>query len=111
MGERHLFAYFHSPDEAASLIPKLRVLKADNIQIERAEQGVTRPNLGFPGEVVGFSPDADFTGRGVYFPFGMFAEGEELPDGRDTILTATIDEASYEQAAHLIRTSGGYLNE
>lgn len=121
MAEKHIFAYFHSPDEAEAIATKLKTLRAENIQIDRIQQDWYGSDMGFlPGAMLGFgafAPGVDPASGGVPYAPAAFYTDELLqgqgggPDGRDTVLTAAIDEQAYPQAAHLIKSSGGYLIE
>ncbi|MCZ8511156.1 hypothetical protein O9H85_01620 [Paenibacillus filicis] len=128
MAEKGILAYFNSVAEAQSCIPKLKALRAIDIQVDRIG---TYPGGGisetfnplsnnFPGLTYLTSAAAPMDrDAGILTAVNVDASGmadgsRELltsdPDDmtrRDTLLTVVLDEASYEQALRVIREAGG----
>ncbi|UUZ96159.1 hypothetical protein LJK87_18500 [Paenibacillus sp. P25] len=129
MAEKGIMAYFTTPAEAEKCVPKLRALRALDIQVDRVGQfpgsGVSETfnpisNSDFPGLAyltLGAAPmdrDAGILGAAEPDASGLsdgsrelMAAGQNGPNQRDILLTVVVDEASYEQALRVIREAGG----
>lgn len=129
MSEKGIMAYFRTTEDAQSCVPKLKALRAADVQIDQVGE--------YPGDGIGetLNPlsNSDFPGLS-YLTLGAdsgnldarilmaadvdasgMADGsKELlmndPDDmtrRNVLLTVVIDEASVEQAKRVIRDAGG----
>lgn len=123
MTEKAILAYFHSPEEAQALVPKLQALRAADCSIDRISRYPGRPvdetmnpaTGNFTG-LGGLVMDADETNpsAGVLMAAdssasGMSHGGGGGPTGRDILLTVVIDEANHRKALRLIEEAGGIV--
>lgn len=131
MAEKSILAYFQSRQQAESCVPKLRALRAADIQIDQFGEypghGVEETfnplsNSDFPGLAYltlggsGMSQDARILTAVDVDASGMADGSRELlaPDPedmtrRDILLTVVLDEATYDQAMRVIREAGGNI--
>ncbi|WNR46363.1 hypothetical protein [Paenibacillus roseipurpureus] len=89
MAEKAILAYFHSPEQAEAAATKLKALRAVEVQVDRFQNDV---------------------GHGLESAMAdsmMSHEGELHDVGLDIVLTAVLDEQSYEQACRVIEMAGG----
>lgn len=124
MGEKNILAYFHSPAEAESIVPKLRALRVAEVSVDRigelhgAEVGQNvHPITGdFPGlAFLTLGSDSPAVTGGVLATAsvdatGLSNGGEYDEEKRlDTIMTVIVDEQYHEQALRVIREAGGKI--
>ncbi|OXM86125.1 hypothetical protein [Paenibacillus rigui] len=124
MGEKNILAYFHSPAEAESIVPKLRALRVAEVSVDRigelhgAEVGQSvNPVTGsFPGLAyltLGSDNPAPIGGvmaAASVDASGLSNGGEYDEENRlDTIMTVIVDEHYEEQALRVIREAGGKI--
>lgn len=103
MAEKSMQAYFHSAAEAQSIITKLRALRVKDVQINQVGSNPLS-NQGTGWDMLQ-EENAD-TAMMSAVGFETASEG----NGRlDTLLTALIDEVSYEQAVRVVRDGGGVI--
>ncbi|TDF96755.1 hypothetical protein [Paenibacillus piri] len=129
MAEKGILAYFRSPAEAESIVPKLKALRAVDVAVDKIGQfsgdGATESmnplTGGFPGlsfltlGAEGIDQDtavlaaADPDASGLSSPRAVDGSIENYGgiEGRDTLLTVVIDERSYELALRVIQDAGG----
>lgn len=131
MAERAILAYFNSPDQAHSIVPKLKALRGTGISVDRVGRdetsgvgmSVNSLDNDFPGlayltlgsvsppdtnERILLAADADASGlsdQGAGFAAGSEQDASRL----DTLLTVSVDESAYEQAVRVIQEAGGRL--
>ena len=129
MAEKGILAYFRSPEEAESCVPKLKALRAADVQIdaigEYPGEGVTETmnplsNSDFPGlpyltlgATVG-NQDArvlmatDVDASGMADGSGeLLANNADDMTRRNILLTVVVDEGTYDQALRVINEAGG----
>ncbi|MDF2964411.1 MAG: hypothetical protein K0S39_6146 [Paenibacillus sp.] len=129
MTEKGILAYFRSPAEAESIVPKLKALRAIDVSVDKIGQfsgdgvsetinpmtgsfpGLSYLTLGAEGTDIDSSimaaADVDASGLSApRMPDGSI-EDYSGTDGLDTLLTVVVDERSYEQALRVIREAGG----
>jgi hypothetical protein len=128
MAERGILAYFHSPDDARKIIPKLQALRAIDIAVDRIGQfsgdGVSEtinPITGdFPGlsyltlTAEGLDPnerilavnDVDASGLSASRSEGYMGDFDGT-DRRNILLTVVVHEQNYEHALRVVREAGG----
>jgi hypothetical protein len=123
--EKSIMAYFHSPDVAHGLLPKLKALGTIDVQVARIGQfhgdGVSETfnplTGGFPGlSFLTMNNENPGINEGILAATDVDASGLSAPrseDGyyevgnMDILLTVVIDEHSYEQAKRIVREGGG----
>jgi hypothetical protein len=123
MGQKNILAYFKSMDEAQGVKKKLQSLRVIDVSVDRIGkypgEGVQQntnpitgdfPNLGhltldadFDNQSAGILAAADVSASG--FSDG----GQGGPTGRDVLLTAVVDEQTYDQAARIVQDGGGQI--
>jgi hypothetical protein len=129
MTEKGILAYFRSPAEAESIIPKLKALRAVDISVDKIGQfsgdGVSESmnplTGGFPGlsflttGAEGIDIDSAILAAAEVDASGLSAPRAEDGSienyggigGMDTLLTVVVNEMSYDQALRVIRDAGG----
>lgn len=122
MAERTIVAYFKTPGEAEQAVDRMQSLRLTNHSIERNGGGYPdggapqAGNLefslfaGFPGASYlalgsNFIPSAGMLSAANISAGGYSSDG--YTNGRDLVLTATVDEEDYEQALQIVEESGG----
>jgi len=121
MAERTIVAYFKTPGEAEQAVDRMQALRLTNHSIER-NGGYSSDDARGPGNLefslfAGF-PGASYLALGSNFipSAGMLAAAninaggygsDGYTNGRDLVLTATVDEDDYEQALQIVQDSGG----
>lgn len=131
MAERSILAYFHSSTEADRAVSKLQALRASGISVSKfgevpgsgVDETINPLTSDFPGlpyltlgsesanqdarVLMAASPEASgLAGGGEYNFYRTDKSDNSL---KDTLLTASIDEAVYEQAVRVIEEAGGSL--
>ncbi|MEK3723022.1 hypothetical protein [Paenibacillus sp. FSL H8-0034] len=130
MAEKSIMAYFHSPDDANRLLPKLKALGTIDVQVARIGQfqgdGVSEtfnpltggfPGLSFltlnnesPGIDEGILAAADVDASGLSAPRSEDGYYDHNGVGNmDILLTVVIEEQAYEQAQRIVREGGGFF--
>ncbi|MFH5182749.1 hypothetical protein ACHHV8_09020 [Paenibacillus sp. TAB 01] len=124
MAEKNILAYFHSPAQAESIVPKLRALRVAEVSVDRigelhgAEVGQNvNPMTGdFPGlAYLTLGSDGPAVTGGILAAAsvdanGLSSGGEYDEDNRlDTIMTVIVDEQYHEQALRVIQDGGGKI--
>ncbi|MEK3917490.1 hypothetical protein [Paenibacillus sp. FSL H7-0331] len=105
MAEKSMQAYFHSAAEAQSIITKLKALRVKDIQINQVGSNPLS-NQGTGWDMLQ-EENAD---TAMMSAVGFEGEDTASEGGRlDTLLTALIDEVSYEQAVRVVRDGGGVI--
>jgi hypothetical protein len=128
LAEKSIMAYFHSPDDAHRLLPKLKALGTIDVQVARIGQfqggGVSETfnplTGGFPGlSFLTLNNESPGIDEGILAATDVDASGLSAPrteDGyydfngvgnMDILLTVVIEEHSYEQAKRIVREGGG----
>lgn len=123
MKEKAILAYFHSPEEANALVPKLQALRIADYSIDRISRypgnPVQEPVNPITGNITGLSGlvlDATETNAstGILMASdpsasGLSHGGAGGPTGRDILLTVVIDEENHRKAIRLIEEAGGVI--
>jgi hypothetical protein len=102
MAEKSMLAYFHSNAAAQSIVTKLRALRITDVHIDTAGLNGSSANE------ADAAANTDEASLSASWLDGMStaSSGSERPD---TLLTAVIDEATYEQALRVVREGGGVV--
>jgi len=122
VAEKNILAYFKTPEEAEAAAGKLKGLQADLSVSQFGKypgDGVERAMNPITGDVPGLgylTLDADFTNQSAAIlaatdvgASGMSDGGDNDITGRNILLTAVVNERSYEQALNIIRAEGGLV--
>ena len=126
MAEKNILAYFHSPDQAEGIASKLRALRAIDVQVDRFSRYPGGPSMGtddimnpITGNIASLATltqGAPISGHGDGILIaadpsasGMSHGGEGIVTGRNILLTAVVEEATYEQALRVIEEGGGMV--
>ncbi|NOU95481.1 hypothetical protein GC093_19945 [Paenibacillus sp. LMG 31456] len=129
MTEKGILAYFHSPAEAESILPKLKALRVIDVSVDKIGQfagggvsesinpltgnfpGLSYLTLGAEGMDIDSSilAAANADASGLSAPRASDGSIEDYGgiNGLDTLLTVVVDEQSYDQALRVIRDAGG----
>ncbi len=121
--EKNILAYFKSPEQANEAAAKLKSLRVVDLSVDRFD--------GYPGEdadhrlnpIAGafsglgsLTADTEFSGMGAAIlsasgvdASGMSDGGQGATSGRDILLTAVVEESSFDQAMKVIRDAGGKI--
>lgn len=127
MAERTILAYYRTPDQAKAAAERLKALKLVDYRIERFDGYA---GTGFQSlDQIGGTIDGNFPGLG-YLTMGGDFDGPDAgiliassvsasgyssggPDnrvhGHDILLAAIVEEADYEEADRIVRSSEGVL--
>lgn len=106
MAEKSMQAYFHSSAEAQSIITKLKALRVKDVQINQVG-----PNP-LSNQGAGWDMLQEENADTAMMSAVGFEDEDTASDGDgrlDTLLTALIDEVSYEQAVRVVRDGGGVI--
>ena len=118
MGQRTITAYFQNASQAETVATKLKSLRAEDVSIGPAANytsgapvGLSNPiTSGFPG-MAALSIGGTFLNPNgaIFAAYDPMAYGmsEFAGDNLDCLLTATIDDETYDQAIHAISDGGG----
>ncbi|OLN29412.1 hypothetical protein [Desulfosporosinus metallidurans] len=120
MGEKNIFAYFKTEDEAKEVEKKIKDLGVIDIQIDRVNKyplgssdKLMNPLTGNPSSqatmTLGASSDKN-TGvlsSADVSASGMSDGGQDVITGQNILLVAVVDESVYENATGIIREAGG----
>lgn len=124
MAERNILGYFHSRDEAESVVSKLQSLSLIDYSIDEvgmypgdgADRIMNPINSGFPG--LGYlTLNGDFPNIGAGILSAMDPDASGMSDvsnggimsGRNILLTAVIEESDLSKAVDLIQSAGGIV--
>lgn len=123
MKEKAILAYFHSPEEAGAIVPKLQALRISDYSIDRISRypgaPVDETMNPITGNITGLggltmdareaNPSAGILMAADPSASGMSHGGGGGPTGRDILLTVVIDEENHEKALRLIEEAGGII--
>jgi len=129
MTEKGILAYFRSPAEAESIVPKLKALRVVDVSVDKIGQfrgdGVTQSINPLTGKFPGLSyltlgadgididsailaaAEPDASGLAAPRSEDGFIENYGGVEGLDTLLTVVVDEQSHDQVLRVIRDAGG----
>lgn len=125
MSEKNILAYFNTPDQAEGTAVKLKALRAIDVQVDRVTEYPTDNEVGYDsvnpvtgnfsslatlsmaaninGPTPGILASADVDAS------GMSNGGQDMPSGRDVLLTAVVPEAVFDRARKVVEENGGML--
>ncbi|MCR8631447.1 hypothetical protein [Paenibacillus radicis (ex Xue et al. 2023)] len=131
MTEKGILAYFRSPAEAESVLPKLKALRVIDMSIDKIGQfsgdgvsesinpvsgnfpGLAYLDLGADGLDIDSSilAAANTDASGLSAPRASDGSIEDYGgiNGLDTLLTVVVNDQSYDQALRVIRDAGGQV--
>jgi len=128
MAERNILAFFHTPEQAQSIVPKLKSLRAAEVSVDPIHKingggvdesmnpltgkfpGLSFLALGSEGHGIddGILTAASSDASGMSAPMSeVFTGGLDGTDRMDIVLTVIIDESCYELALRVIEEAGG----
>lgn len=121
MGERGIFAYFKSMEEAKKVGDKLKNLGIIDMQIDRINNyplgsmdKLSNPLTGYPSSqatlTLGVSEDKNtgILASTDVSASGMSDGGQNAVTGRDILLVTVLDESVYDKAVGIIKDAGGF---